>query len=279
MGAAQGLCRLSSSGQRLSALLLLVVAGGPAAAETASAPASSAQDPAAGIARLVQVYRQLDRVAGNVLVWKDGTRMTIDEGRRGRDHETMLATADIKDMFLMPYPPGRMSEPPRRNADPGRARNAAFFDKMYGDCQAGGVARNLTDVVWLPKKWGRTLKMTRVNGVAQRLEKVSAELDALPAKFDQFLFPSAGTYNCRPIAGTTRVSAHGHGIAIDISTRRAHYWRWAKGKRDGEIRYQNSIPMEIVEIFERHRFIWGGKWYHYDTMHFEYRPELFAPRP
>jgi hypothetical protein len=21
-------------------------------------------------------------------------------------------------------------------------------------------------------------------------------------------------------------------------------------------------------------FIWGGKWYHHDTMHFEYRPEI-----
>ena len=32
--------------------------------------------------------------------------------------------------------------------------------------------------------------------------------------------------------------------------------------------------MEIVRIFEKHGFIWGGRWYHYDTMHFEYRPEL-----
>jgi hypothetical protein len=29
-----------------------------------------------------------------------------------------------------------------------------------------------------------------------------------------------------------------------------------------------------VEIFEKHGFIWGGRWYHYDTMHFEYRPEI-----
>ena len=27
-------------------------------------------------------------------------------------------------------------------------------------------------------------------------------------------------------------------------------------------------------LIERHGFIWGGNWYHYDTMHFEYRPEL-----
>ena len=37
-----------------------------------------------------------------------------------------------------------------------------------------------------------------------------------------------------------------------------------------------GVPHEIVEVFERHGFIWGGKWYHYDTMHFEYRPELLA---
>jgi hypothetical protein len=26
----------------------------------------------------------------------------------------------------------------------------------------------------------------------------------------------------------------------------------------------------VAWIFEKHGFIWGGEWYHYDTMHFEY---------
>jgi hypothetical protein len=34
--------------------------------------------------------------------------------------------------------------------------------------------------------------------------------------------------------------------------------------------------MAIVRVFERHGFIWGGRWRHYDTMHFEYRPELIG---
>ena len=49
------------------------------------------------------------------------------------------------------------------------------------------------------------------------------------------------------------------------------------GRTDWEtaqIAYRDRMPPEIVDIFERHGFIWGGKWYHYDTMHFEYRPEL-----
>jgi hypothetical protein len=43
-----------------------------------------------------------------------------------------------------------------------------------------------------------------------------------------------------------------------------------------QIVYKNRIPLELVAIFEKHGFIWGGKWYHYDTMHFEYRPELLV---
>lgn len=39
-------------------------------------------------------------------------------------------------------------------------------------------------------------------------------------------------------------------------------------------KYRNRIPRKIVEIFEKHGFIWGGAWYHYDTMHFEFRPEI-----
>ncbi|MGC1959145.1 MAG: M15 family metallopeptidase, partial [Pseudolabrys sp.] len=41
---------------------------------------------------------------------------------------------------------------------------------------------------------------------------------------------------------------------------------------------RNRIPIEIVRIFEKQGFIWGGYWYHFDTMHFEYRPELLAGR-
>ena len=46
------------------------------------------------------------------------------------------------------------------------------------------------------------------------------------------------------------------------------------GGENQENTLQEQMPREIVDIFERHGFIWGGKWYHYDTMHFEYRPEL-----
>jgi hypothetical protein len=226
-------------------------------------------------ARLLAAYPvQLQAIEGDNLIWRDRTQMPLDDGKGVKSFEAWLADSDIEDMFAQPYPLGDVTAPPAKDSDPGRARNAAFFDKMYGECRSGGVTGKLVDVTWLPSKNGQILKVTSVNGVDKKLSAISAELDQLPASFDKYLVPSEGTYACRVIAGTTRVSAHGHGISIDIATRHAHYWRWAKEGPDGAIVYRNEIPMEIVRIFEKHGFIWGGKWHHYDTMHFEYRPEL-----
>lgn len=234
----------------------------------------------AKLAHLVKAYPDaLDRIDGNWLVWKDGTRMPIDAGLGAKSAAQRLEAPDLKDMLHDRYPAGSTGAPPTPDADPGRARPDAFFAKMYGDCRKGEVQSGLVDVVWLPMKWGRTVKVTSRNGVAEKLAAISRELDALPATFDRFLFPPAGTYNCRLIAGTSRTSAHGHGIAIDLATGQADYWRWSKPGPDGTTAYRNRFPTEIVAIFEHHGFIWGGKWAHFDTMHFEYRPELLPPAP
>jgi D-alanyl-D-alanine carboxypeptidase len=227
--------------------------------------------------RLLAGYPEhLERIEGNTLIWRDGTRMPLDDGKGDKTFADWLEKPDIEDTLSVAYPAGDLASPPPMDSDPGRARNAAFFDKVYGDCRKGEVEKNLTTVVWLPLKTGQRLPFNKANGAAQALQAVSAELDALPARFDVFLYPSAGTYNCRAIAGTKRMSAHGHAIAIDIALKRSDYWRNVKAGKDGAYAYKNEIPMEIVRIFESHGFIWGGKWHHYDTMHFEYRPELIG---
>ena len=225
-----------------------------------------------GVEALIGAYPDaLERIEGKVLVWRDGTRMAIDDGRGAKTHEAMLAEPDIKDVFAQPYPVGApLTALPPHDFDPGRMRPPGLFDKLYGDCRRNEVERNLVTVVWLPKRYGKPVRFQARHGAAQRLAAVSARLDALPASFDRYLWPLAGTYNCRVIAGTERVSAHGYGIAIDLATANADYWRWGGGT------YRNRIPQEIVAAFEAEGFIWGGRWSHFDTMHFEYRPELFG---
>lgn len=238
-------------------------------------PAAAAQSgKVANRQHLVAAYPDVLKEAdADMLVWRDGTRTPFDDGRPDKPLTAWLQAPSLDDIFAMAYPTGDIGPPPK-DSDPGRARPAVLFDKMYGDCRKGEVEKHLVTIRWLPRKTKQTLRVTAVNGVDKKLAAISAELDALPAAFDKYLFPAAGTYACRVIAGTDRPSAHGQGIAIDLALKHAHYWRWSKRSTDGALTWHNEIPIEIVRIFEKHGFIWGGRWYHYDTMHFEYRPEL-----
>jgi hypothetical protein len=91
------------------------------------------------------------------------------------------------------------------------------------------------------------------------------------------LLNPAGGFMWRNIAGEKRLSPHAFGIALDLSPDFAPYWRWSRRNRYAEVTphpLQQEYPAAIVEAFEAHGFIWGGKWHEYDIMHFEYRPEL-----
>jgi hypothetical protein len=245
------------------------------------ASADPAAADGAALDALVRAYpEQLAGYHSSDLIWRDGTRMPLSDGRPNKSFEEMLRHGSILDQIRLPYPVGAvalLSEPQPQN-DPGRIRNRAFFDKAYGDCWRGEVAPRLVSVVWLPQSWGHTIQVTSVNGVAEQIAKISNELDALPIAIKRFVYPPAGTYNCRTVADTGQPSMHAWGAAIDINAAHADYWLWRRsGMIDaGQI---GRIPAEIVEIFERHGFIWGGKWSHYDTMHFEYRPEMVNGPP
>ncbi len=213
---------------------------------------------------------------GKHITWRDGSRMPISDGRTDKSFNELLNTPDIDDMFTFPYPKGGQLVAPSVNHDPGRIRYEPFFKKMYGDCTSGGGRGRQTRVSWLAERGGGSVQITTTNDVHEALAAVSAELDKLPSRFVKFLKPNSGTYNCRRIAGTRRLSVHAFAAAIDINVKHAHYWKWTKPDQNGRRKWRNRIPREIVEIFERHGFIWGGRWYHYDTMHFEYRPELLS---
>jgi hypothetical protein len=210
---------------------------------------------------------------GDTLVFKSGRRVPASDGVTNKSFEQLLARPSLRDQFAQPYPLGGNIRPPRHNEDPGRFRNEAFFNAIYGDCRKGEVTPHLRRVAWLPRHGGGTVLMTSLNGVADRIAQVSRELDAQP-HLAKYAVGAAGSYNCRTIALTRRLSFHAYGAAIDLNLRFSDYWLWKSAT--GRPTWRNRIPAEIVEIFERHGFIWGGKWYHYDTMHFEYRPELIA---
>jgi peptidoglycan LD-endopeptidase CwlK len=220
--------------------------------------------------KLVNAYPEFLLAAdGNKIIWKDGTTMLWDDGKGKKSFEQLEADPDLEDMFLFPYPKDSVIF--RENYDPGRIRNEAFFKKMYGGTQSQASAA-LVSAPWVTGE--PALRITHVNGVNKALQSVVKELEQMPA-MRKYLTTPGGTFNWRTIAGTTRLSAHSFGMAVDINVQYSDYWRWSPEFKAGKaLVYHNQIPMDIVRVFERHGFIWGGKWYHYDTMHFEYRPEL-----
>ena len=110
--------------------------------------------------------------------------------------------------------------------------------------------------------------LTRV--VARLEAAVKADPKVLP-----FLKDIGGTFIWRTIKRSKRLSGHAFGIAIDLNVERSDYWRWTY--RGHPMVWKNRVPQAVVDAFEAEGFIWGGRWKHYDTMHFEYRPELLSP--
>ena len=192
----------------------------------------------------------------------DGSTIAYDTGQKS--DEERLEHPDIKDAFAPRYPTGPAVPigPVRdEHQDPGRARLDALFRQTY-------PARALVKGTF----FGRPVRVQPK--VAEALGRVEKRL-AGEAAVKPFVTALGGTYNPRNIAGTNRPSAHTYGIALDLNPSLSHYWRWDQNRRQPG--WQNRVPESVVHAFEAEGFIWGGRWFHFDTMHFEYRPELLDP--
>ena len=219
------------------------------------------------VKKIIKAYPNLNILyKENHLIFDDGTSIVYDDGKK-KAFEEMLDDCDIEKMFSMSY--DKTSVIPAYLNDCGRSRNEAFFQKIYGKSESE-VRKNLVKIDW----FGVQILFTKINGASIQLEKVKQEL-MQHEHLKKYLTNSSSFY-WRKVRGANRQSAHSYGIAIDINTSYSNYWLWSnpKANETSKIKYENQIPVEIVNIFEKHGFIWGGRWYHYDTMHFEYRPEL-----
>jgi hypothetical protein len=211
----------------------------------------------------------------NKVAFPDGTVLPIG-AIRDISYQERLARATIAEQFAQEYPLEFDLEP-RKTAwhDPGRARNAAFFETLYFDAEYD-AARSIKRVEYRSPQQTARFAVTERHCVATQLQAALQLISTQDADIDRFFRSVGGSFNWRTIAGTKRLSTHSFGIAIDLNPALGGYWRWA-GREDGAVGvYANQVPKELVQIMERFGFIWGGKWHHFDGMHFEYRPELIV---
>jgi hypothetical protein len=246
-------------------LFLALILGTGAAAGMAETP--SAPQPLTCLARHYNLTPTFEHGAW-LAVLPGSVRVPFDDGK-DKTFEQRLDAPDLKDIFLIPYPSGPIRAVETENEDPGRVRVEVIFAATYGGPGQAAAQQVRVRFLGMPVRVHRQIAPALAR-VAERLERVRKA----DAGLGRFLRRLSGGFAARKIAGTERTSAHAFGIAIDLDKSESDYWRWQKGR---PLRWRNRFPQAIVDAFEAEGFIWGGRWYHYDTMHFEYRPELFGP--
>lgn len=225
------------------------------------------------------------RIDQTWFAWADGRLLPEEE--RGRAGEYAGLSFYRYPLELPPLAPldeqtaARLRERVRESERNPPRRNDAFLGLLLGAANRAETEARIvrTEVA------GFTVYVHEA--IAGPLALVSEELAALKAanpEVKAFLrgLVEMNGYNYRFVDGTRTRSYHSYGLAVDLIPRsyggRHAYWRWAMAKAPDwwTVPYERRwmVPAPVVEAFERHGFVWGGKWLFFDTMHFEYRPEV-----
>jgi flavodoxin len=170
--------------------------------------------------------------------------------------------------------------PYRSTGNPGAVRSP-FFESLW-------QARNRTEA-FSRQEWisflGRSVQVHR--DIAAPLGRAEGRIQEL-AKNDPEIqgwidnLASITGWNWRNVAGSENRSFHSYGIAVDLLMKAQAgmetYWQWTAAKgidwRTVPAGKRQNPPAAVIRTFEEQGFIWGGRWSRYDTMHFEYHPEL-----
>jgi hypothetical protein len=167
-----------------------------------------------------------------------------------------------------------------RNQNPPR-RSPQFFDDLWRAHNRNEAYDRVKTIRFLGKS------VTVHNLILENLSLVEERILAI-AKTDSQVqswissIDALEGWSWRNIAETQSRSYHSYGLAVDIMPKsyggKETYWLWASNRRSDwwNISYNERYhpPSAVIKAFETYGFIWGGKWLYFDTMHFEYRPEI-----
>lgn len=218
-------------------------------------------------------YPDLQVSTDGAAVSADGETWVTFRGPPPASPEAALANPSPADQFMQVYPLGDdLSGRTQPYFDPGRFRNQRLFGMLWFASE--GAARQSLVRVPFGDLADAAVMVTSHRGVDCQLGAVLDRLRASEQDLSRYFRQPGGGFNWRRISGTDRLSAHSYGIAVDLNAELGGYWRWTGAEAGNVGPYENRIPAEIVAAFETYGFIWGGKWHHFDGMHFEYRPEL-----
>jgi hypothetical protein len=160
-------------------------------------------------------------------------------------------------------------------------RSTLFFDTLWQARTREEVEQRIKPLAFL----GFSVKVHEaIHGELALVEKqilAAAKLDPQVNAWIKGINILEG-WNWRTVIDTQVRSFHAYGTAVDILPKslggKETYWIWAARNKPEwwNIPYSDRFhpPAAVIKAFESRGFIWGGKWLFFDTMHFEYRPEI-----
>lgn len=177
----------------------------------------------------------------------------------------------------------RTSHPDFRASQP--SYHLDFFDALYDGKYQVRIEQNIVSMSFL----GRGVNVHRdIVPALSQVEKRILEEAEHNQEVEDFVdnISSVEGYNWREIRDRSDRSFHSWGLALDILPKgwqkKNLYWNWISEWNPDWMMIPLSKrwmpPQSVVDIFERNGFVWGGKWMLWDTIHFEYRPELLILR-
>jgi hypothetical protein len=161
-------------------------------------------------------------------------------------------------------------------------RSGFFIDELWHAATRTETENQIVSITFLGKstKVHKTIQ-PKLAIIEQRIQ-AAARIDNTIRTWINNLAPIEG-YGWRNIANSQSRSYHSYGLAIDLLPKslngKQSYWLWTAQHRTDwwAVSYNERYhpPETVIKIFESYGFVWGGKWLMFDTMHFEYRPEVF----
>jgi len=184
------------------------------------------------------------------------------------------------------WPQDRLAQAEAKLADrrsENLSRDPSFFDALWSIHDRASADSRQRKTRFLG------MKVSVHQSLVNPLRKIEARLQAARERddsLDRFLKTLARLegYNWRDIAETQSRSNHAYGAALDLIPQRygntSPYWLWASQEKPGWYRVawaRRWLPHPtVIQAFEAEGFVWGGKWLMFDTIHFEYRPEILV---
>lgn len=205
----------------------------------------------------------------NIYLVLNNDKKVLYDDKKEKNKDMKISNADLQDTLEDIYPLESIDSV-MEGMDPGRGRAYSFLNNIYGGNQSQ-IEKNISS---FSTACGNVMfnKNAKAGEALKKALNEARDMAKGNNKINNYIFPISGGYNYRVIKDTGRLSPHAYGIAIDLSRNDSDYWKWVD-KSKGSKRIE-GYPKELVKVFEENGFVWGGKWEHFDILHFEYRPEI-----